>query len=136
MSSEWQITTFAEAPFVVIDGDRGANYPKQHEFSSYGYCLFLNAGNVSRSGFVFSDCAFITEEKDSILRKGKLARYDLVLTTRGTVGNVAYFSDEVPFSHIRINSGMVILRPDQSRIDPYYLYLFCDPKALTSKSLF
>ena len=124
MSSDWQKTTFAEAPFSVIDGDRGANYPKQHEFSRAGYCLFLNAGNVTQAGFVFSDCAFITEEKDSILRKGKLVRHDLVLTTRGTVGNVAYFADEVQFQHIRINSGMVILRPDQSRIDPYFLYLF------------
>lgn len=85
---------------------------------------------------MFSDCAFITEEKDSILRKGKLARYDLVLTTRGTVGNVAYFSDEVPFSHIRINSGMVILRPDQSRIDPYYLYLFLRSKSFNEQVAF
>lgn len=136
MSSEWQTTTFAEAPFTVIDGDRGANYPKQHEFTSAGHCLFLNAGNVTLGGFVFSDCAFITEEKDSLLRKGKLVRHDLVLTTRGTVGNVAYFSDEVPFSHIRINSGMVIFRPDQARIDPYYLYLFLRSKNFNDQVAF
>lgn len=128
MSSEWPTTTLSEAPLAVIDGDRGANYPKQHEFSSSGHCLFLNAGNVTQDGFVFSDCAFISEEKDSILRKGKLARHDLVLTTRGTVGNVAYFSNEVSYSHIRINSGMVIFRPDQLQLDPYFLYLFLRSK--------
>ena len=28
----------------IIDGDRGKNYPQQHEFSDEGYCLFLNPG--------------------------------------------------------------------------------------------
>ncbi len=124
MSSEWHTLTFADAPFYIIDGDRGANYPKQHDFSSLGYCLFLNAGNVTDNGFSFSDCAFITQEKDSVLRKGKLVRHDLILTTRGTVGNVAYYSDAVEYQNIRINSGMVIFRPDITKIIPYYLYLF------------
>lgn len=124
MSSEWGTVSFAEAPFSIIDGDRGANYPKQNEFSSDGYCLFLNAGNVTANGFDFSDCAFVSKDKDSMLRKGKLVREDLVLTTRGTVGNVAYYSQGVPFPEIRINSGMVILRPVASQIIPRYLYLF------------
>ena len=25
----------------IIDGDRGKNYPHQHEFLDEGYCLFL-----------------------------------------------------------------------------------------------
>ena len=124
MSSEWHTLTFADAPFYIIDGDRGANYPKQYDFRSLGYCLFLNAGNVTDNGFSFSDCAFITQEKDSVLRKGKLVRHDLILTTRGTVGNVAYYSDAVEYQNIRINSGMVIFRPDITKIIPYYLYLF------------
>ncbi|MEM9995353.1 MAG: hypothetical protein AAGE79_14640, partial [Acinetobacter pittii] len=51
-----------------------------------------------------------TKQKDSLLRKGKLERNDLVITTRGTVGNVAYFNDDISFENIRINSGMVIAR--------------------------
>ncbi|MGH8533049.1 MAG: restriction endonuclease subunit S, partial [Gammaproteobacteria bacterium] len=82
------------------------------------------AGNVTASGFSFSGCAFITPEKDALLRKGKLVRNDVVLTTRGTVGNSAYFDDSVPFQHIRINSGMVILRARQTALHPRYLYLF------------
>ncbi|MBQ6851770.1 MAG: restriction endonuclease subunit S, partial [Oscillospiraceae bacterium] len=35
----------------IIDGDRGANYPKQEEFSDNGFCLFLNAKNVTANGF-------------------------------------------------------------------------------------
>ncbi len=94
----------------IIDGDRGKNYPRQEEFFDKGHCLFLNAKNVTASGFGFDSCMFITEEKDNILRNGKLIRGDVVLTTRGTVGNLAFYDDTIPFDHVRINSGMVILR--------------------------
>ena len=124
MSSEWLRTTLADAPIMIMDGDRGTNYPSQDDFSQAGHCLFLNTGNVTTEGFNFSSCAFITAEKDSVLRKGKLVRDDVVLTTRGTVGNVAYFRASVPFEHLRINSGMVILRSDQSQLSSHFLYLF------------
>ena len=94
----------------VIDGDRGKNYPSHDEFSTDGYCLFLNATNVSKQGFIFKDNQFISKEKDSSLGKGKLLRGDLVITTRGTIGNFAYYSDNIPYEHIRINSGMAVIR--------------------------
>ena len=118
------LTSFEDAPFEIIDGDRGKNYPKQNEFSDDGHCLFLSAANVTRSGFEFSERQFITEQKDAILRKGKLQREDIVLTTRGTIGNAAHFHASVPYEHLRINSGMVILRCNVERISPTYLYHF------------
>lgn len=101
----------------IIDGDRGKNYPKQEEFFSKEYCLFLNAKNVTKHGFNFSECSFITKEKDTILRKGKLQRGDVVLTTRGTLGNLAFYTKDIPFENIRINSGMVILRMNRKVIN-------------------
>jgi type I restriction enzyme S subunit len=94
----------------IIDGDRGVNYPQNHEFMSDGYCLFLNTKNVPSDSFSFDERMFISKDKDLKLRKGKLKRGDFVLTTRGTVGNFAFYSEKVPFDNIRINSGMVILR--------------------------
>jgi len=104
----------------IIDGDRGKNYPTADEFSDEGYCLFLNAKNVTASGFNFDNCMFVSKEKDEALRKGKLSRGDVVLTTRGTLGNLAFYTDEIPFENIRINSGMVILRMKQDLIDEIY----------------
>ncbi|CAG5362195.1 type I restriction-modification system, S subunit [Streptococcus pneumoniae] len=97
--------------FDIIDGDRGKNYPKSDELFSEEYCLFLNTKNVTKNGFSFDTKQFITKTKDKLLRKGKLERYDIVLTTRGTVGNVAYYDELIKYKHLRINSGMVILRP-------------------------
>lgn len=118
---EWAVTDF-DTLVSVIDGDRGVHYPNGDDFRPSGYCLFLNAGNVTKDGFRFLECAFITREKDAQLNKGKLKRNDLVLTTRGTVGNVAYFDAAVPFENIRINSGMVILRNESSSLDTTFLY--------------
>lgn len=107
---------------IIIDGDRGTNYPNGNDFSDDGYCIFLNAKNVTRKGFSFEEKSFITKEKDEQLRKGKLKRYDLILTTRGSVGNIAYYNDEITFKHLRINSGMVIIRNEDLKIDSNYVY--------------
>lgn len=112
MTSEWIECTLGEAPIEIIDGDRGTNYPKNSEFLDSGYCLFLNTKNVTPQGFDFTTQSFIDQRRDSLLRKGKLKRGDLVLTTRGTVGNVAFYDGQIPYDHIRINSGMVIIRPN------------------------
>ena len=118
------IETFESAPFDIIDGDRGKAYPKQHEFRPSGHCLFLSAANVTKTGFDLASGQFVDEQKDAQLRKGKLRRHDVVLTTRGTLGNSAFYDDEVPYDHVRINSGMVILRCDPSKIQPKYLYAY------------
>ena len=106
----------------IIDGDRGSNYPKADDFSDEGHCLFLNTKNVRPDGFSFESRMFITAAKDAELRKGKLKRDDVLLTTRGTVGNIAHYSHDVPFDHIRINSGMLVLRPDKNTLLPAYLF--------------
>lgn len=104
----------------IIDGDRGKNYPTIDDFSETGYCLFLNAKNVTAKGFNFESCMFITREKDKILRKGKLLRGDVVLTTRGTIGNLAFYTDDISFENMRINSGMVILRMNKEIVNEVY----------------
>ena len=104
----------------IIDGDRGKNYPTEDEFSDEGYCLFLSAKNVTSAGFDFENCMFITKEKDELLRKGHLSRGDIVLTTRGTIGNLAFYDDSIPFDNVRINSGMVILRMDHDLVSEHF----------------
>ena len=120
--NEFMIYRFGQL-FDIIDGDRGKNYPKDDDFSDDGYCLFLNAGNVTKAGWSFEKNSFVTREKDQQLRKGHVSRGDTVLTTRGTVGNAAYYDDSIPYDHMRINSGMVILRAkDNALIDNRFIY--------------
>jgi type I restriction enzyme S subunit len=105
-----------------IDGDRGKNYPTFDEFTSTGYCLFLNASNVTSTGFNFDACMFVTEEKDKSMNKGHLSLNDIVLTSRGTLGNVALYDKHIGFENVRINSGMLIIRPKTKRLSPHFIY--------------
>jgi len=119
----WDVSTLAEAKINIIDGDRGTNYPKQDDFYEDGFCLFLTAKNVSKSGFRFDETQYISEEIDGLLRKGKLVRNDIVITTRGTVGNIAWYNNDVKLENIRINSGMALIRKSFENVDSLFLYL-------------
>lgn len=122
-ADEGRETEIGRLPLEIIDGDRGKNYPKNSDFITSGYCLFLSAQNVTNKGFDFSNCSFISREKDEILRSGKLLRNDIVLTTRGTVGNIAFYHDHIPYNNIRLNSGMVICRTISRELPALFLYI-------------
>ncbi|HEM4403071.1 TPA: restriction endonuclease subunit S [Streptococcus suis] len=122
--SEVEFISLVDSGIEILDGDRGKNYPAKSDLAKHGDCVFLNTGNVKNNGFDFSDVDFISFEKDFSLRNGKLLREDIVMTTRGTVGNLAYYSKDIRFNHIRINSGMVIIRVNQENWIPYFIYLF------------
>lgn len=111
-TDDWEKRKLSET-FKIIDGDRGSNYPHDTEFQTEGNTLFLDTGNVRKNGFDFSNKKYITDEKDKVLRNGKLQLFDFVLTSRGTLGNLAFYNERVQASHrsIRINSAMLILRP-------------------------
>jgi restriction endonuclease S subunit len=120
----WQFKKICDANIKIIDGDRGNNYPKKNDFMDDGYCVFLNTKNVLENGFDFNSVMFISKERDELLRKGKVQKYDVVITTRGTIGNVGIFDNSIPYENIRINSGMLIMRPNKKNIMPEYLFLF------------
>jgi len=106
----------------IVDGDMGNNYPKKSDFFDKGFCLFINTKNVRPDGFNFETMMFINEKKDKELGKGKLKRNDVVMTTRGTIGNIGIYSYDVDYDNIRINSGMLIFRPNLKAIIPEYLF--------------
>lgn len=120
--NEWK-EFYLEDLFNVIDGDRGEKYPSKDEIFDEGYCVFLNAKNITKNGFDFNHIQYISEEKDKELRNGKLEKFDIVLTTRGTIGNVA-LNDNIKYENLRINSGMVLLRSENLKYIKYvYMYM-------------
>ena len=122
-AQDWTARKLGDTSILkIIDGDRGSNYPSKEDFSDEGFCLFLNTKNVRPDGFNFDTTMFISEEKDKALRKGKLQRSDVILTTRGTIGNVAIYDEDVDFENIRINSGMLIFRPNTKALLPPFLF--------------
>ena len=127
---EWEEKALIDAGMTVTDGDRGKEYPNSSEFYDEGDYLFLSAKNVTKKGFLFEDTQFISKEKYEKLGKGIVNRGDVVLTTRGTVGQTAYYDDSVQYEFLRVNSGMVTLGCNKSELESNFFY------ALTNSSLF
>lgn len=120
-SNTWEVITFDESGLKIEDGDRGKNYPNKAELLRSGYCPFLNNKNIVGDKLNIEDVDYITKEKDDLLRKGKAYIGDIILTTRGSVGNVALFDKSIGCEFVRINSGMVIIR-NNGKFDLKYLY--------------
>jgi type I restriction enzyme S subunit len=115
----------------IEDGDRGEHYPTKGDFSDSGHCLFLNAKNVTKRGFVFQEKSFISQEKHLVLRKGTLKRGDMVFTSRGTLGNIALYDTSISFECIRLNSGMFIIRGYDAVLTPDFLYFHLNAPLIT-----
>lgn len=123
MTSNWKECKIENLNIQIIDGDRGKNYPNKQELLDNGDCLFLSAQNVTKNGFNFNETQWITKERDNLLRNGKLVYGDIVITTRGTVGNVALYSKDIKYESIRINSGMLIVRCGEGIFNDYIYYV-------------
>jgi len=125
-SDNWVNDRLGNLPIEFIDGDRSSRYPKKSEMVPNGI-PFLNAKSI-REGFLnLKKVNFITEDKFSTIKKGRLQYGDLILTTRGNgVGKLAYFG--IISTKALINAQLLIVRPDNTKINPRFLYYsFCNP---------
>lgn len=110
-----------------IDGDRSARYPKREEYVDSGI-MFLNGESINRGTINKEAVNFITEQKYRDIKKGRIARNDILLTTRGNgIGDVAFVTTN---DKGLINAQMLILRADNKDIYAKYLFYY-----ITSNSL-
>jgi type I restriction enzyme, S subunit len=122
ITKDINILKLEDTNIEIIDGDRGKQYPKKNELLNEGYCAFFNNKNITGDKISLEEVDYVTKEKDQLLRKGKAIINDIILTTRGSVGNVGLMHKRLGLDFARINSGMVILRNNDPSINTYYLY--------------
>ena len=105
----------------------GENVP-EIRFSGFSdawkQCKLSDLVNVI-DGFLFDTNQFITEEKSNSMGSGKIIKDDIIITSRGSLGHIAWYNDSVQqvMPHLRINSGMLILR-NKANVKTSYLHQF------------
>lgn len=120
-------TIIGETNTQFIDGDRSARYPKREEYVDSGI-MFLNGESINRGTINKEAVNFITEQKYRDIKKGRIARNDILLTTRGNgIGDAAFVTTN---DKGLINAQMLILRADNKDIYAKYLFYY-----ITSNSL-
>ena len=117
------IELFSESPKArladtckLINGDRGKNYPSSNDRVESGI-PFINAGNLNGKNIDFSGMEYITEEKYSTLKTGKVKKGDILYCLRGSLGKIGL----VDFDEGLIASSLVIIRCDQNKLLPDFL---------------
>ena len=90
--------------------------------------MFLNGESINRGTINKEAVNFITEQKYRDIKKGRIARNDILLTTRGNgIGDAAFVTTN---DKGLINAQMLILRADNKDIYAKYLFYY-----ITSNSL-
>lgn len=108
---------------LVINGDRGKNYPSRQHYISSGI-PFLSAGNLDEGKIDKSSLNFISEAKYNALNNGKLQKGDIIYCLRGTLGKCAAFDLE---GKAAIASSLAILRPSELINKKYLLFFLQGP---------
>ena len=106
----WKKTTFDEVSVKITDGEH-ATVPRVNT----GY-IFLNARNVLKSGVInLTGVTFISEDNHNrIYKRCNPEAGDILLTTTGTIGNVAIVPDMDAFS---MDRGITLIKQDRSIIN-------------------
>ncbi len=120
VAGSWQHLPIKNLAIELIDGDRSWKYPKRSEFQPSGV-PFLNSSIIISNKLIIEDGNFISQEKFEQIKKGRVKKGDIVLTTRGNgVGKAAFFDGR--YSTALINAQFIILRANPDHLDPLFLF--------------
>ena len=116
--AEWEVKPLRGINFDISDGNYSSKYPKASDFRHFGV-PFIRANNIQGMTVVDDDMRFISSAQHQELQKGHLKANDLLITTRGDIGQLAL----VPERHIdaNINAQLVRINAGNTGVDHRFL---------------
>ncbi len=115
----WEKKRVRDTTIVVGDGNYSSKYPRSKDFISEGVPFFstreMNNGRLSIEGV-----KRISPAQHNTLLKGHLVDGDIILSTRGSIGKVAFV--DKAFEGSNINAQLVLFRCDNLSIYNSFLY--------------
>ncbi|MCB1192141.1 MAG: restriction endonuclease subunit S [Leptospiraceae bacterium] len=118
----WKEVGLIDSGIFFVDGDRSSlRYPSREEFVDSGV-MFLNAESIKSGRINLKAVNHIANEKYDQIKKGRIQKEDILLTTRGNgIGDCAFVDIEEKGI---INAQMLILRNKNNIICPQFLYYY------------
>lgn len=85
----------------------------------------LNGANVSGVKLIENSFNYVSEEKAKSLKKANAKRGDIVVTHRGTLGQISYIPNDSLFENYVISQSQFRVRLKRALVDPrYFTYYF------------
>lgn len=126
MSSEWKNFVFdqlkASSKSAFAMGPFGSNI-KAENFVAAGVPV-IKGGNLNGAYLNDSFSDFLTQEKADELTSSKARPLDLVITHRGTLGQVGLIPENANFPEYIVSQSQLKLSFDKTLVDPYFIYYF------------
>lgn len=120
LPEDWKIQSIKALKLDISDGNYSSKYPKQSDFIESGI-PFIRANNIKNMTVISEDMRFISESQHSELKKGHLKKNDILITTRGNIGQVALVPDH--FIGANINAQVVRIGVSESIFFKYLAYI-------------
>ena len=126
MSADWPEFSIEELKAssrnAIAMGPFGSNI-KAENFVEEGIPV-IKGGNLTGDFIVEDKFDFLTEEKADQLKASNAFRKDIVITHRGTIGQVGIIPDNSKFERYVVSQSQLKVTLDQERINPYFVYYF------------
>lgn len=119
--SSWPVLTLGELSNRVAMGPFGSNI-KTDNFVDKGVPVIRGASLVD--GFVDENFVYITERKADELRNSNAFPGDVVITHRGTLGQVGLIPQRALYPRYVISQSQMLISADLSVTTPKYLFEF------------
>jgi type I restriction enzyme, S subunit len=109
--------------FAPKDGNHGNIHPKSSDYVKTGI-PFIMASDIKNGIVDFTKCAYLKKEQADSLQKGFAKLGDVLLTHKGTVGEVALIN-ELEFPYIMLTPQVTYYRvKEKLKLDNNYLATF------------
>src|SRR3989338_2564398 len=117
------LTPLSEVIDEISMGPFGSDI-KVENFVSSGVPV-LNGSNLSGFKLVEDEFKYVNEEKASTYKKAIAHRGDIVITHRGTLGQISFIPDNSKFTSYVISQSQFRVRLKRDKVDPaFFVYYF------------
>ena len=126
MASKWtevpleQLKAQTKSAFAM--GPFGSKI-KAENFRSAGVPV-IKGGNLNSTYLDESTFDFLTKEKADELESAKARRLDIVITHRGTLGQVGLIPEDSRYEEYVVSQSQLKMSFDFAKVDPYFVYYF------------
>jgi len=126
MGSEWPELTIdqlkATGKGSIAMGPFGSRI-KAENFQKEGVPV-IKGGNLHGAIVTDDKFDFLTEEKAEELKSSQAVKRDLVITHRGTIGQVCIIPDDAKFEKYIVSQSQLKVTLDEDVVDPYFVNYF------------
>jgi type I restriction enzyme, S subunit len=126
MSADWPELSIdalkASSKNAIAMGPFGSRI-KAENFVETGVPI-IKGGNLNGDFLLEDKFSFLTEEKATELKTSNAFRRDIVITHRGTIGQVGIVPDDSNFDRYVVSQSQLKVTLDQDKVNPYFVYYF------------